>query len=341
MRFARRPRVAAAAALAVTLIALGACTSDDDPGDNAGKAPDKVTYLTSFGQFGRDAFIWEAIEKGYFKEANIEVTVEAGKGTANVKDVASDKAQFAAVDLTGALIQIDKATDPLNIVGVAAIHQNALAAVFAPADSGITQPSDLAGKKIADFPGSTVELLFPTYAKLAGFDPSTVQFVTGKPQNLPQMMASGQVDAIDQFVVGQPTVEKVTGKKITVLPYSDYMSDLYGNVLWTNKKTLTENPDLVKRFEGALLKGLTDSVNDPESAAKALAKHVPTADVESAAAELKIMKNYVLTVPNGGAVGSLDKNRVARGIAVLQGAGALKTAIDPDSVIDWDLVPKS
>lgn len=342
MRFARRPRVAAAAALAVALIVLGACSSgSDDPTGNAGKAPDKVTYITSFGQFGRDSYIWMAIEKGYFKDANIDVTVVPGKGTNNVKDVASNKAQFTAVDLTGALLQVDKATSPLGIVAVAAIQQNAMAAVFVPADSNITKPSDLAGKNIADTPGSTVELLFPTYAKLAGFDSSGVKFTVGQAQNLPSMLASGQVDAVDQFVVGQPTVEKMTGKKIRVFPYSDYMSDLYGNALWTNQETLTKNPDLVKRFRDALLKGLRDAVNDPQGAAQALAKHVPGTNVDAAAAELTIMKSYTLTVPNGGAFGTLDKDRVARGIAVLQGAGALSKAIDPASVIDFDMVPKS
>jgi len=38
-------------------------------------------------------------------------------------------------------------------------------------DTGITKPSDLRGKTVATASGSVSELLFPAYAKLAGFDP--------------------------------------------------------------------------------------------------------------------------------------------------------------------------
>ena len=52
----------------------------------------------------------------------------------------------------------------------------------------------------------------------------------GTPQTLFGTLAQHKVDAIGQFVVGKPTIEGIAkGKTAVVLPYSDYLPDLYGN----------------------------------------------------------------------------------------------------------------
>jgi NitT/TauT family transport system substrate-binding protein len=323
-------------ALAAALVATaGGCTSKNNDSTSQSK-PDKVVYITSFGNFGRDAYVWVAKDKGYFKDANIDVEIQPGTGTNNVQNVAAGKAQFSVVDFTGAVLQISNAKAPLGIQAVAAIQQNSMAAVMALNSSGISQPKDLEGKTIADSPGSVVQMLFPTYAKLAGVDSSKVKFVSGSAQQLPQLLANGTVNAIDQFVVGQPTVQAVAGKPITVLAYSKYIGDLYGNALWTSTSLIAKNPGLVKRFRDALLKGLNDSLADPDGAGKILAKNVPTANATSAAAELRLMKGYV---EGTGPVGEITSDRVARMVAILQGAGAISKPIDPNTLVDFDLVP--
>jgi NitT/TauT family transport system substrate-binding protein len=337
MRCARRARALIAVALAAALVASG-CTGAEDSNDNSNKAPDKVTYITSFGNFGRDAYVWVAKQKGYFKDAGIDVTIEPGTGTTNVQLVASGKAQFTAVDFSGAILQVTKATSPLNIRAVGAIQQHSMAAIMALGGTGITAPKDLANKTVADTPGSVVKLLFPTYAKLAGVDSSKVTFITGQAPQLPQMLAGGQVQAIGQFVIGKPTVSAVAGgKDVVVLPYSDFISDLYGNALWTTKSLIESKPDLVKRFRDALLRGLVDALNDPAGAGKTLAAAVPTAKAEAAAAELTLMKSYVEPVPNNGTVGSIDDGRVARMVAILQASGAIPRAVDPNELVDFSM----
>jgi NitT/TauT family transport system substrate-binding protein len=322
-------------ALAAVVMVAGGCTSKTN-GTASQAKPDKVIYVTSFGNFGRDAYVWVAKEKGYFKAANIDVQIEAGTGTNNVQEVASGKAQFTAVDFSGGIIQISKATSPLNIRAIAAIQQTSMAALMALPGAGISQPSDLVGKTIASTPGSVDQLLFPTYAKLAGFDPSKTKFVSGQATQLAQMLATHQVDAIDQFVVGQPSIQAVVKQQPVVLPFSKYIGDLYGNALWTSTSLIQSNPGLVKRFRDALMKGLTDALADPTGAGKILQKNVPTANPTSAAAELTLMKNYV---ESGGAVGNITSDRTAQMVAILQGSGAIPKAIAPNDLVDFNLVP--
>src|SRR5207253_1899539 len=94
----RRMRLKAAA-LTIAIL-LGACSS---PESTAAKAPDKITYATGFGAVGRDAFIWVARDRGFFRDAGIDIDIQKGAGNVpNLTMLKSNRAQFAAMDFSGA-----------------------------------------------------------------------------------------------------------------------------------------------------------------------------------------------------------------------------------------------
>lgn len=343
MRMNRFARTVAAAALATALALVSGCGgSDSDAGSGADAKPlKKVTYLTSFGNFGRDAYAWVAKDKGFFEEAGFDVDIKPGQGTGGViAAIVSGQAQFAPTDLTGSLLQMGSG-QAKDFVAVAAIQQRTMAAIATTEGNGIATPKDLEGKRLADTPGSVVRNLFPTYARLAGVDADKVTWVNGDAQTLMGTLASGSVDGIGQFVVGEPTIEAVTKRKAVLLPYSDVMPDLYGNVLITSKRIAEQEPETVKRFTAALLKGLEYSLANSKEAAEILKRNVDVTNPAAAAAELTLMAAYVRPNGSGTAIGTLDSGRVARSIAVLQGAGALPPGMTPEQVIDFDLVPKA
>jgi NitT/TauT family transport system substrate-binding protein len=340
----RLTRMVAIAALATALALVTGCGGSDKTNDSAGagaKTLEKVTYLTSFGNFGRDSYAWVAKDKKFFEEAGFDVDIKPGQGTNSViQTIVGGQAQFGPIDLTGGLLQMGKG-QAKDFVAVAAIQQRTMAAIFSVEGKGINTPKDLEGKKLADTPGSVVRNLFPTYARLAGVDASKVQFVNGEAQTLMGTLASGAVDGIGQFVVGKPTVEAVTKKKAVMLPYSDVMTDLYGNALITSTKLAKEKPDMVKRFTAALLKGLEYSLANPQEAGEILKKNVDTANPAAAAAELQLMAEFVKPAGSHAAVGTLDSERVARSIAILQGADAIPAGMTPEQIIDFKLAPKA
>lgn len=326
---------------ATVVVALSACgDSDANNGTTAPKTIDKVNYATGFGMFGREAYVYTAIEKGYFRDAGIEVSVKPGNGTGDtLKNIVGGQIDFAPVDGTGFLLQAGQG-QVKGVTAVAAIHQRSLAGIMTLEGRGISSPKDLEGKTVGDPTGSTIGLMFPMYAQLAGIDASKVKFVNIPAPQLPTTLAAGSVDTIGQFVVGKPTIEKAAaGKKAVVLQYSDYLTDLYGNMLVTTEKTAKEKPDLVKRFSAALLKGLSYSIQHPDEAAQALVKNQPTQNGEVAAGELQLMGAYV----TGGTstVGALDSQRVARCIAILQGANMIPSGLKPEQVVSFDLTPKA
>ena len=335
-------RSVVAGTVAVCLSATAGCSgSSDDKGSN-GQALEKVTYLTSFGTFGRDAYAYVAKEKGYFKDAGFDVDIKPGSGSGeNIKQVVAGNANFTPIDLTGGLLAAGGKDKVTGFTAVAGIQQRTMAAILTLDDTGIKAPKDLEGKTLADQPGSVVRNLFPTYAKLAGVDVNKVHWVNGAAQTLMGTLASGKVAGIGQFVVGKPTLESIAKtKKAVVLPYSDVLQDLYGNVLITSSDYAAKNPDKVKKFSAALLKGLADSIDNPAEAGTIMQKYVKTAKPAGVAAELTLMAPYVRSAASGVPVGALDAERVARSIAILQGSGQIDAGLKPEQVISFDLVPK-
>ena len=306
---------------------------------------DQVTYVTSFGQFGRDSYAHVADRKGFFAEQGIKLSIQKGTGTDGVKHVATRRADFAAVDFAGGTIQVAK--NDLDVRAVALIHKQTLAAIMAKESDHIITPKDLEGKVIADFPASVVKMLFRAYATLAKIDYTKVRWRDTDPQTLLAALNVPEVDAISQFVVGKATVEAVTKTSVSMIPYSTYLSDLPGNALWVNGGLLRSNPDLVRRFRTALLKGLAWAVQHPDEAGQILREYDRTANQVLAATEVRLMAPYVGWQPGDDPdqldptrladLGRIDSSRIARAIAILQGAGAIDAGLTPDRLTVWDL----
>ena len=342
----RRSRVLAATLLAAVLVTASACSSSDDSskttGSKAGSSGElkKVTYVTAFGAVGRDSFAWVAKEKGYFKDAGLDVTIQKGAGNAQILGLIKGKqADFAALDFTGAEIQAGKGAFT-NWRAIAAVHQQSLVSIMTTADTGITKPTDLTGKTIATATGSVSELLFPAYAKLAGIDPKSVKIQGAQTTALNGLMAQRKVDALSTFLLSKKALETASKKEVVVMPYSDYLGDLFGNVIVAREELINSDKDEVKKFVGAILKGLQYSLDHPDEAAAILNKAEPSAKIPAAVGEINAMKPYT-SPPNGAPLSFLDQQRVARSIAVLQGNGLMPAGLTPDKVADFSFVTQS
>lgn len=335
----------AATGLTATGAALAACSGDPKKADGSpeGKV-DKVTYLTVLGNLGRDAYIHAAVHKGYFKEVGIEVDVQYGQaGDYNHNQLLAGRAQFASVDISGAIIRAGKAAKPedrdLRIIGV--VHQRTLNSVAAFVDKGYTSPRDLQGKTLGAIVGAAPRALFPAFARLADIDEKSLKWTDATPQNNVTLLATNRVDALATQLVTKPSLEKAAnGRKVVMFPYSEFISDLYGITIMTHKSVIEKDPDLVRRFNQAIMRGVKYGVENPEEIAKVLKETDNTVDVDQAAQELAILKPNCL--PGGGApVGIFDDAKMARNIALLQSLGLIPSGLTPADIADTRFLPKS
>jgi NitT/TauT family transport system substrate-binding protein len=334
-----------ATGLAAAGTVLTACTSDDKkPASSTNSKVDKVTYLTTLGNLGRDSFIHAAVKNGYFKEVGIEVTVQYGQaGDYNNQQVLAGKVHFATVDCSGAIIRAGRNAKPqdrdVRIIG--AVSQLNLNALAAWEDSGITSPKDFKNRKIGAIVGAAPKTLFPAYAQLAGIDTSGIKWNETTAALSPTLLVTRQVDALVTFNVAVPGFEEAaSGRKAVIFPYSEYLADLYGVVAVTHKDLIASNPDLVRRFVHALMRGVLYSVEHPKETGDMLNAVDKAQSAGLATKELTLLKPY--TIPGGGApVGTLDETRIAKSIALLQGLGLMPGGLTPGDIMDTRFVPKS
>lgn len=334
-----------AASLTAMGATLAACSSDKkkSSGSSDGKV-DKVTYLTSFGNLGRDAYIHAAVHKNYFKDVGIEVDVQYGQaGDYNHNQLLAGQAQFASIDASGAIIRAGKAAKPvdrdLRIVGV--VHQLTLNSLATFADKGFSSPRDLQGKTLGAVVGAAPRALFPAYAKLAGIDEKTIKWTDATAQNSPTLLATNKVDGLATQLFTKPGLEKLaSGRTVLMFPYSDFIADLYGITIMTHKNVIEKNPDLVRRFNQAIMRGVRYGVTNPEEIGKVLHGIDNTVDAAQAAQELAILKANSLP-GDGTPVGTFDEAKMAKSIALLQDLGLIPPGLTPADIADTRFLPKS
>lgn len=329
----RRGLVAVAAA--ATLVASAACSNDDGGGSTGSGSLDRATYLTSFQASAHDAFIFLAEKRGYFDEAGIDLTIELGSGSANYPIMLAGEAQFSYVDIAGLLIDIGRGeVQPGDFQVLAAVHHTTLAAIVAPADSGIRAPADLEGKRLAAFQGSPTYDLLPAYAEMSGweFDPDLLMGTS--PQELFGTLASGQVDALSTFIIQQGVIESIIGKETIAMPFNEYLDDVVGTGLISTGALAQENPDLVARFRDAALRGLRDTLANPEEAIAALQEVHPDAvqNVDAFVGQIRTMEPYI-TAFGEDRIGVLDEAHIVRCISVLVSSGVIDTEVDTSAIL--------
>jgi NitT/TauT family transport system substrate-binding protein len=297
---------------------------------SAAMAQDKVSLITDAGFNGRHAYYFVAIDKGYYKAANLEVRIVRGQGSVDaIKQVAAGTATFGFAD-AGSVV-LTRANDKIPVKLVAVVYARAPHAIYALKGSGIAKPKDLEGRKIANPAGGAIPKLFPAYAKAAGIDASKVTWVVAASEALPGLLALGRVDAIGQFTIGEPLLKKhAAPKELVRLTYADAGLDFYSNGIVATEATIASRPDLVKRFVAATMRGLTDALAAPKEAAGILNKHHREVDAGIAAGEVEILQ--YLTAAPGHRLGVIDARRVGQTINVVAGAFELKSPVKPEDV---------
>ena len=114
--------------------------------------------------------------------------------------------------------------------------------------------------------------------------PAKVKWVIAGSDALPGLLASNRVPCVGQFTVGEPLLRmQAAPAKLVRFAFADAGVNFYGNGIIATDTTIATKPDLVRRFVGATIRGMTDAFADPEEAGRIMHKHHPS--VEAAVAK--------------------------------------------------------
>ena len=219
-----------------------------------------------------------AVEKGYFRDAGIELEFDYKFETDGVALVGSGELPFALV--SGEQILLAR-SQGLPVTYVAAWYQQYPVSVVAKSDLGVLVPQDLKGKKIglpglfgANYVGLRA-LLFEVKMSESDVTLDSIGF------NQVELVAAGKQDVVVGYAANEPIQLRAQGIPVTEIRVADYVQ-LASNGILASEDVISENPQLVRRFVGAFLMGLADTIANPEEAFKISASYIPNfADLDA------------------------------------------------------------
>lgn len=245
-----RQRLAIASALVFGIV----CGAQAQP-----PAPDTletVTLQLKWKHQFQFAGYYAAIEKGYYRDAGLNVLLrEAESSEGSLKNVLSGDAQFGVA--SSELVVVRAQGKP--VVALAPIFQHSPLILLVLQESGIENLHELSGKRI---------MLEPQEAELYAYFESegiSLSKLVVVPNTFDAAdLISGKVDAMSAYSTDEPFRLREAGKEYLLFNPRAGGIDFYGDTLFTTEDEIRRNPERVRRFLDASLKGWDYALHNSE-----------------------------------------------------------------------------
>jgi len=310
------------------------------------QSPTPIKFQLDWRFEGPAALFLHPAAKGYFKAAGLDVSIDAGNGSGGtVTRVASGAYDMGFADLAALMeFHANNPDSPNKPVAVMMVYNNTPASVMALKKSGITKPTDLAGKKLGAPVFDAGRRAFPIFAKANNIGP--VNWTAMDPTLRETMLMRGDIDAITGFTFTSLLNLEARGAKaadIVVLPYPDYGVKLYGNVIIASPKLIKENPAAVKKFLSAFAKGAKEVIANPAVAIESVKARDGIIDSKLETRRLQLAIDTVINSADARAegFGTVNAGRMSLMASQVSDAFGTKTRVSPDAVWTASLLPPS
>jgi NitT/TauT family transport system substrate-binding protein len=276
-------------------------------------AVESVSVRLNWFASGYTAPFYVGVDKGWYREAGLDVTVQEGQGSGpTAQQVAAGRSTFGFIS-ADALIRAVAQGAPLKMV--AALAETNGYCVLVKADSGIKSAKDLEGKRYGAGAASSIARLLPAYMKAGNADIEKVQRLSVDPANLYAGFLGGRYEAMEALSFDEPPRFDARGTKTACLPYADSGVRILGPGVVTSLSTLQEKPDVVKRFLAVTLRAFTYGYQHPDEAAATVKKMAgeSVADQGVSVAQLKLFEKL-----QGKPFGAMNAGDWQKSVAIMK-----------------------
>jgi ABC-type nitrate/sulfonate/bicarbonate transport system substrate-binding protein len=265
-------RLAAAIGAACAVLGLVACGSDEgsDSGGGAdqGGGAQRATLVLDFVPGPVHAGIYRALEQGYYEREGIDLQIIQPTSTADtLKLIDAGKAQFGIADGVDVAIQIAEGRDAKAIM---ALTQRPLGGLITLEEAGIDSPAELEGKTVGVTGVPSDDAILEAVLESAGADPSSVERVTIGFNGV-QSLENGKIEAFTGYIPADGVQIEVDGFPVKAFPLDENGGPRYpGLVVFSTEEAIAENPELMRSFVRATIRGYEDVLADPQVGLEAL-----------------------------------------------------------------------
>ena len=265
----------------VSLFGLAACGQSKSTSESKDK---KIDFILDWSPNTNHTGLYVAKEKGYFKEAGVDVDIKLPPEDSTSDLIINGKAPFGIYFQDSMAKKLDKGAE---ITAVAAIVEHNTSGIISKKSAGINGPKDLAGKKYGTW-NDPVELgMLKTLVESQGSKFDDVEKVPNNDSNSITPIENGLFDAAWIYHGWDGIMAQTQGMDTNFFYMKDYVKefDYYSPVIIANNDYLKKNPDEAKKVLQAIKKGYQYAMEHPEEAADILIKNAP---------ELKNKRDFVL-----------------------------------------------
>ena len=308
------------------------------------QTPTKIKFTLDWKFEGPATPYLVALDKGYYKDEGLDVSVDPGNGSVDsVNRVASGTYDIAFADIT-ALIKFRDNKENAAVKAVLMVYDAPPNSIVTLKKTGIKTPKDLEGKILGAPATDASYAVWPIFAKANGIDSSKVKIENiGFPVREP-MLAQGKVDAVTGFYFSSFFNLKANGvadDDIVVLLMRDLGVEVYGNAIMVNPKFAEANPKAVAGFVRATIKGLQETIKNPDSAIKSLMtrNQIVTEATELQRLKMALDRNIVTAEVKANGIGGVDNARLGRSIDQIAQTFEFKAKPKPEDIFDAQYLP--
>ncbi len=285
------------------------------------------------------------LDRGWYKAAGVNVSVAPAKTMLEpITRVASGQFDMALADIN-ALIKYRDANPKAPVKAVFMLYNQPAYAVISRKSRGIAAPKDLEGKRLGAPANDPATAQWPVFAKVNNIDTAKVTIETIAARVREPILAAGQLDAVtgQSYSVFIDLKDKgVPVNDIAVLTMADYGVVLYGQAIIVNTDFAAKQPEAVRGFLSAFLKGLKASVASPTRAIEAVLTRSEALkkDVERERLAMVVANDFVTPEVKANGYGGIDEARFIRAVVQLAFGYDFKNAKPkPADIFDASYLP--
>lgn len=285
-----------------------------------------------------------AWDTGLYEAEGLQVQMDTGKGSLDaIPRVASGTYEMGAADINSLIKFRDKNPD-LAVKAVFMIYNAPPFSIVGRKSLGVNSPKDLEGKTLGAPAPDGAYAQWKAFVKANDIDADAVTIENvGFPVREP-MLAQGKVDAITGFSFSSFINLKANGVEeddISVLLMSDHGLDLYGNVVIVNPAFAEANPDAVKAFIRATIKGFQATIANPEEAVKHVLNHndVAREEVELERLKMALAQNIATDEVKANGIGGVVMERLEKSIDQIADTYEFSTRPVAADIFDASFLP--
>ncbi len=285
-----------------------------------------------------------AVERGYFRDEGLRVTVDAGEGSsAVITRIASGAYQFGFGDIN-TMMEFNARHPEEQQRMVYMIYNRPPMGIVTLKSSGIEHPRDLEGRRVGAPANDTAYRLFPVLANALNIDQDSVRFENVSPNMREPLLYRGQVDAIMAFPPSSYVNLLELGADpddIRIMYYTDYGVSMYSNGVIVPARMIEEEPEVVEGIVRAVNRAWMDTIANPEATIDALVRRDSLIDRNLEMQRMAFyLEHQVLTdeVRELG-MGAVDEQRLRESIDVVSAVFGVGNPPAPEDVFDARFLP--